>query len=322
MKPLSIAVFLDGRPGHEKQTNGIVQAISAITPVKLIDRKVVQPSAVNLFNSWGQYLFSGIRPFAPGRNEQPADLVIGTGTHTHLPMLLFKKNCIAAPRIVTCMTPDALLLNQFDLCCIPRHDAPPDRENIFMTLGPPNNVAFSTRHIPDRGLILVGGLDDKSHTWNSRSVVEKIASIIERDGAVTWTLASSPRTPADACQLLDGLAAGMEKVSFFRSAETPAGWVEEQYALNAKVWVTGDSMSMIYEALTAGCSVGILPVQWKQKDNKFQTSIDLLVNKKLVIEYKKWLAGVEMPPLDQELLHEARRSAEEILRRWWPNRLP
>ena len=322
MKPLSIVVFLDGRPGHEKQTNGIVQAISAMTPVKRVGTEVVQPSAVNLINSWIQYLFSSILPFAPGRNDQSADLVIGTGTHTHLPMLLFKKNCIDAPRIVTCMTPDALLLNQFDLCCIPRHDAPPVRKNIFTTLGPPNNVAFSTNHIPDRGLILVGGLDKKSHTWNSRSVVEQITNIIERDRAVTWTLSSSPRTPADACQLLEEMAAGMEKVSFFRSTETPAGWVEEQYALNTKVWVTGDSISMIYEALTAGCSVGILPVHWKQRDNKFQTSIDLLTGKELVIEYEKWLAGAPMEPLLQEPLNEAHRCAEEILQRWWPDRLP
>ena len=322
MKPLSIVVFQDGRPGHEKQTNGLVQAVSAITPVKPADTEVVQPSAMNLIISWLQYLFSSIVPFGPGRNDRSADLVIGTGAHTHLPMLLFKKNCIAAPRIVTCMSPGALLLKRFDLCCIPRHDEPVRRDNIFTTLGPPNNVAFSTSHIPDRGLILVGGTDNKSHTWNSRSLVQKITSIIERDHAVTWTLASSPRTPADTCQLLDETAAGMQKVSFFRSTETEAGWVEEQYALNAKVWVTGDSMSMIYEALTAGCSVGILPVQWKQRHNKFQTSIDLLAAKELVIEYDKWLAGAAMNPLSQVPLNEAHRCAEEILRRWWPDRLP
>ncbi len=322
MKPLSIVVFLDGRPGHEKQTSGIVQAISAITPVEQVDTKVVQPSALNIINSWIKYLFSSILPFATDRNEQSVDLVIGTGTHTHLPMLLYKKGCHGQPRSITCMTPDALLLNKFDLCCVPRHDVPSVRKNIFTTLGPPNNVAFSNNHAPDRGLILVGGADQKSHAWNSLDIVENIKNILVKDSVMTWTLSSSPRTPDETCRLLDEMAAGIEKVSFIRSTDTPAGWVEEQYALNSKVWVTADSMSMIYEPLTAGCSVGVLPVQWKQQDNKFQLSIDVLVEKQLVIEYEQWLAGANLPPLQRQPLNEAHRCAEEILRRWWPDRLP
>ena len=153
-------------------------------------------------------------------------------------------------------------------------------------------------------------------------MIDKIVHIIERNPAVSWTISSSPRTPEDACRLLDDVAAGQEEVLFFRSSNTPAGWVEEQYALNAKVWVTADSMSMIYEALAAGCSVEILPVQWKQQRNKFQTSIDLLAAKELVIEYDKWLAGAPMKPQPQEPLNDAHRCAEEILRRWWPDRLP
>ncbi len=321
MKPLSIVVFLDGRPGHEKQTNGIMQAISAITPVELVNTKAVQPSSIKNINNWVKYLFSAVLPSIPAKSQMPVDLLLGTGTHTHLPMLLYKKGCHGQPRSITCMTPDALLLNQFDLCCIPRHDVPPVRKNIFTTLGPPNNVAFSNNHAPDRGLILVGGADEKSHAWNSHDIVENIKNIILKDPVMTWIISSSPRTPDETCRLLDEMAAGMEKVSFFRSADTPVGWVEEQYALNSEVWVTADSMSMIYEPLTAGCSVGTLPVQWKKQDNKFQLSIDVLVEKQLVTEYEQWLAGANLPPLQLQPLNEAHRCAEEILRRWWPARL-
>ena len=297
-----------------------------MTPVEMIDRKVVEPSAVNTIKNWTSYLFSSLLPPACHKNEQPVDLIIGTGTHTHLPMLLYKKcfqkSVSAGPRIVTCMTPDPMLLNQFDLCCIPRHDTPAQMENVFVTLGVPNNVVFSERHEPGRGLILVGGEDSKSHDWDSRSVLKKVKNIILSDPEMSWTISSSPRTPEDACRLVDDIAATMDKVSFFRSRETPAGWVEEQYAVNSKVWVTADSMSMIYEALTAGCSVGVLPVQWRRPDNKFQESIDMLVEKGLVVEYGKWQAGVQMPELDMEPINDARNCAEEILRRWWPDRLP
>jgi mitochondrial fission protein ELM1 len=189
-------------------------------------------------------------------------------------------------------------------------------------MGPPNTVTFSSSHDPHRGLILLGGVDSKSHKWDSRSVVEKISNIIRQEAKMAWTISSSPRTPDDACRLLDDLAKEMEKVSFFRSTQTPDGWVEEQYALNSKVWVTGDSMSMIYEALTAGCSVGILPVKWKKQQNKFQKSIDGLIDKEMVVEYQKLQIGEQMGKLNREPLNEALRCAEEILRRWWPDRLP
>ena len=326
MKPLAILVFLDGRPGHEKQTIGILQALAAITPVETIDRRHVEPSAWTTMKNWASYLFSSLLPTACNKNDQPVDMVLGTGTHTHLPMLLyrrcFQKAASSRPRIITCMTPDPMLLNQFDLCCIPRHDLPAQRENVFVTLGVPNNVAFSERHAPDKGLILLGGEDPKNHAWNNRDILKNIKKIIHREPTMTWTISSSPRTPAACCRLFDEMAAAMENVSFLRSTDTPTGWVEDQYALNSLVWVTADSMSMIYEALTAGCSVGVLPVAWKQQDNKFQRSIDVLVEKQLVTEYGQWLAGTELPAIQGQPFNEARHCAEEILQRWWPDRLP
>ena len=110
------------------------------------------------------------------------------------------------------------------------------------------------------------------------------------------------------------------RVTFFRSEDTAGGWIEAQYARNDRVWVTADSMSMIFEALTAGCRVGILPVKWKRSNNKFQKSLNYLFENNRVIPYQSWLEGqgliAQAPPLD-----EASRCAKEILRRWWPDRL-
>lgn len=108
---------------------------------------------------------------------------------------------------------------------------------------------------------------------------------------------------------------------FYTSTETPDGWIEKQYAVNYSVWVTADSLSMVYEALTAGCCVGLLPVEWKRKDSLFQRSENYLLNNELVISYESWLKQDQkirkVQPLD-----EANRCVKEILRRWWPDRLP
>jgi len=224
-------------------------------------------------------------------------------------------------RLVTCMTPDVLLRKKFDLCFVPVHDEPAAEDNIFITVGPPNTLRYVGKHQDDRGLILVGGVDVKSHIWKSEEVAAQILIIIDRNPALYWTISSSPRTPEKTCQALETMAASMPNVTFYRASETPSGWIEEQYALNRTVWVTADSISMVYEALTAGCSVGVLPVEWVHSDNKFIKSLNFLTKKEMIIAFEAWQQGTSMPDRKDELLNESKRCAEEILRKWWPDRL-
>ena len=316
MRPLQIVSFFDGRMGHEKQTKGVLQALSRLTPTCIEQKRVEPPNFKNGLKNWFLYLVSLT---APGKDtDRLVDLIIGTGAGTHIPMLLFKKECKA--RVVTCMNPDFFLKRAIDLCLVPRHDRQREGDNILLTVGPPNNVKFEKKHDRGKGLILVGGLDPKSHYWRSDTVIAQIRSILEKGRSVIWTISSSPRTPEKTLLQLERLASGNSRVTFFRSEDTQGGWIEAQYARNDRVWVTADSMSMIFEALTAGCRVGILPVKWKRSNNKFQKSLNYLFENNLVTPYQSWLEGQRMiapgVPLD-----EASRCAKEILRRWWPDRL-
>jgi mitochondrial fission protein ELM1 len=325
MKPLSIAAYYDSRPGHEKQTQGVLNALAEMTPIEVDSVKISLAPAAD-FKDWATYLLPFFQGVKQGEILFPADLIIGTGSHTHISMLLDKKrrnrSSSEPVRVVSCMTPDVMLRNKFDLCFIPMHDAPVLKENVFVTQGPPNTVKFEGRHQIDRGLILVGGLDKKSHVWKSEEIVSKIRIIIDKNPTIQWTVSSSPRTPEDTCKKLQDMAAGMGQISFFRSKDTPAGWVEEQYALNQTVWVTADSVSMVYEALTAGCSVGVLPVDWLRHDNKFNKSLMFLSEKEMIVDFDAWQKGASMPTQKDEQLNESLRCAREILRRWWPDRLP
>lgn len=47
------------------------------------------------------------------------------------------------------------------------------------------------------------------------------------------------------------------------------------------VWVTEDSVSMIYEALTAGCRVGVIAMD-RLKQDRITNSVDILLEKKLI----------------------------------------
>jgi mitochondrial fission protein ELM1 len=325
MKPLSVLAYFDGRPGHEKQTQGILDALAGMTPIK-IDSVKVPLSPATYLKDLTIYFLPFLQGIAQRNDFQPVDLVIGTGSHTHLPMLLQKKRQHKSSgkqaRLVTCMTPDKYLLSRFDLCFIPMHDQPALVDNVFITQGPPNTVRHGGDQYSDRGLILVGGIDTKSHIWHSSAIIGMIRMIVDKQPGISWTVSSSPRTPEETCNSLAELAGSMQNVKFFRSEDTPAGWVEEQYNLNRSVWVTADSVSMVYEALTAGCSVGVLPVEWLRQDNKFLRSLRNLTGNSLVVDFHDWQQGTPMPMLKDKPVNESRRCAEEILRRWWPDRLP
>jgi uncharacterized protein len=150
--------------------------------------------------------------------------------------------------------------------------------------------------------------------------MDQVKQLKARMPEMAWTISSSPRTPAETVENLSRFAGDHHDVTFFRADETPSGWIESAYKVHSQVWVTADSVSMVYEALTAGCRVGILPVTWNQAQNKFQWGIDDLIAHGLVLDFDHWRRGEHLPEIS-EALNEAERCASEILRRWWPTRL-
>ncbi len=119
--------------------------------------------------------------------------------------------------------------------------------------------------------------------------------------------------------MIKQLADQYDNIHFFNYTETPRGWIEEQYDKNSEAWITADSISMVYEAITAGCSVGIFPMEWVRENGKFKRNESILLEKKLVRSFAVWEQGHNFRANDLEL-NEARRCAEHILRRWWPEK--
>jgi hypothetical protein len=190
------------------------------------------------------------------------------------------------------------------------------RENIFFTTGPPNLSVCKNRHERDKGLILIGGKDDKSHVWDSKKILEYIQEIVSSEPVdMIWTISSSPRTPEETEDQIQRFAVQRERVNFFRFSDTQKGWVEDQYDASSMVWVTADSMSMIYEALSAGCSVGIIPMKWKRRQNKFLAGEQDLYRKGLAVSYDLWRDS-RVTPEPGRSINESDKCAREILRRW------
>jgi len=312
---LKVVLYLDGRPGHEKQSRGILLALKKYIDLDIDEVSVEQKS---LFRNLVDHIQYFLLPAKGGAEHFRADLVIGTGSRTHIPVLSSKKR--HGGYAITCMSPSSYIQNHFDLCFIPFHDRQPSRANIVETIGPPNISASANAHDEERSMILVGGKDKRSHQWHAEKLLNDIQLLVRSAPTHQWTISSSPRTPEGTDDMLRTFVEKESNVHYTSFSDTTPGWVEKQYSLNTSVWVTGDSISMVYEALSAGCSVGIIPVDWNRKKNKFRYSLDYLVNSKRVVTLDQYLEGEklcrETPPLN-----ESDRCAREIVKRWWPENL-
>ncbi len=293
--------FYDGRPGHDNQTFGLVNALSSLEKTECYNLEA--PAT-------GACLFSCLtKSFPAGKSLPKPDLIIGAGHKTHLALLVARK--IFGGNTVVVMRP-TLPADWFDLCVIPDHDKPPIKANIFITHGAINNISPGNQHNDKMGLILIGG-PSKHCDWNTDLLIQQLETLMSRTPETVWQIADSGRTPEETRDLL-GEFSEKKKIVYMISESTPAEWIAKQLEQCGTVWVTADSISMIYESLTAGAKTGILPVP-QNKKNKIDGVINELDRARMITRYSDWLSGQEfrLPPGG---FNEALRTASEIIQRF------
>ncbi|MEI6675083.1 MAG: ELM1/GtrOC1 family putative glycosyltransferase [Verrucomicrobiota bacterium] len=242
------------------------------------------------------------------------DLIIAAGHATH-PALLWLARQHRVPSIVL-MRP-SLPLRWFDLCIAPAHDFthPPAAATVLTTNGALNRVlarATAPRH---GGLLLVGG-PSTTHDWDASSLLEALAGI--SGGGGPWKLTDSRRTPPG---FLAQMRQRLPAVTICPHVETPRDWLPTCLAEAAEVWVTEDSVSMVYEALSSGARVGLLPVPRSKPDTRVLRGLGQLVDAGFVTPYERWLQTRTLTP-PPESLQEAARCARVVLTRFFPSLPP
>lgn len=212
-------------------------------------------------------------------------------------------------KLVVLMQP-SLPIRWFDLCLIPEHDEPPNNNRIIVTKGALNTVVPTADHQAGAGLILVGG-PSRHYYWDHDALMEQITTIVS-DGELKWYITDSPRTPELTRNRLSMLAA--ENTTHRPYVDCDADWLPDQLRHAGTVWVTRDSVSMIYEALTAGAAVGVIDVP-RKKSSRMTRAIDSLISSEQVTSYAGWQNGAcPAPPVTP--LNEAARCAQLILERF------
>jgi mitochondrial fission protein ELM1 len=180
----------------------------------------------------------------------------------------------------------SLPVGLFDLCLIPEHDTLCYQfANVVRTEGALNRIRPSDKQLAEYGLILIGGLS-KHFRWSDGSIAQQIRNILAST-PLQWTIAASERTPQS---FLKQIQAQLPNVDLKTPANIGTEWLPDQLERAGTVWVTCDSMSMIYEALTAGARVGLLELE-PTAPGRISSNIQRLIRSSRVTASSDWLRG-------------------------------
>jgi hypothetical protein len=292
--------FTDGKAGHESQTRGLIEALAGH---RVLDVRWIRiPAYASVLTS----LMT--RRFLPGADLPPPDLLIGAGHRTHLPLLAARRS--RGGRAVVLMKP-SLPRVWFDLCVIPEHDNVTGSK-VFTTRGALNTLRPGAKDAR-AGLILIGG-PSRHHGWREKELLTQVEAVIKRERKIRWTLTTSRRTPPSTTRRLQTLA--QANLTVVPVSDTGPGWLSGRLAAAACAWVTEDSVSMVYEALTAGCATGILAVPARLRGKrKVQRGIEALTRDRLATSFRDWQAGARLTP-PATPFNEAARVADWIVQQW------
>ena len=208
---------------------------------------------------------------------QSPDYIFGVGSHTQLRVLLLGKVYPQAKTVIM-MKPN-FPFTWFNYAIIPEHDGVEASAHVITTQGALNPIVNEHRHQKNRILIALGG-SSKRHQWNEEKVLASIDDIVKNHSQAEIILTTSRRTPNVFLTHLNETPLASH-LHIFPVEQTPQGWIFEEMQKAEAVWVTEDSVSMIFEALTAGCKVGVIEID-RVKEDRITLSIDQIIQSNLV----------------------------------------
>lgn len=287
-------VISDGKPGHVNQSQGLAEALARAVPVQI--------HVIPALPAWRAWLALLLKRMPTTGLPKP-DLILGAGHATHLTLLAARRAC--GGHTVVMMKP-SLPRTWFDLCIIPQHDEIAADDHTLITEGAINRIRPALSRDPHKGLLLIGG-ESKHFAWDSDAIQVQIRSILARTPETQWSLTTSRRTPTDFLPELPP----QPNLTIVPHTETTSDWLPDQLAQCGAVWVTPDSASMVFEALTAGANVGVfdLPVNPK---SRVGWAIAHLADTHRITRFVNWCTHDALHP-NLHPLAEADRCAHWIL---------
>lgn len=306
-----IYIVSDGKKGHLSQTRGLAEAL--IKRAEATNPEIHHTCYEVPVNekSWLAKLFYKGKDLDLPRPH----LILCAGHSTHLAALSLARHlrCLC----MVCMRP-SLPTRMFSLCIMPRHDVPDGGvpgSNVFLTNGAINCIKPQPNIEKRDTLVLIGG-PSKEFKWEAEHILTQLKAIALKSTRPI-ILTTSRRTPAD---FVADVTAACPNIRVEPVDQTGPTWVADHLACAAEVWVTQDSVSMVYEALSSGAPVGIIEMLRKGAPHKDKLSrvargLNMLISDGGANTFTEW-AKTNTLPKPTSVLDEAGRTADYILKRF------
>jgi len=262
-----VLILSDDRMGHLNQSLALVKYLNVPYDVVSVTFKRKWFKALS-------YLLDRIGIYTDKlfdlQVDKTYDMIVGTGSATSYVTKVFAKKMGA--KSVAMMLPHGYRYD-FDIIFAQSHDNPPIQENIIEI---PANFAY----VEPKGLykaekrsigIVIGG-DNKLFTMDMERLKGPLDFIRHHYQGYEVAITTSPRTSQD----IESLVASYHFEYQVLFSKNPINPIPDFLEQCETVFITGDSTSMISEAVSYGKSnVVVLPLESK-KENKFTRFIEML----------------------------------------------
>ncbi|OYZ71308.1 MAG: nucleoside-diphosphate sugar epimerase [Methylophilaceae bacterium 17-43-7] len=290
----------DGKPGHENQTLGLLNSLKSKVKCQSHEIKVSNNFEA-LFN-----IFTATWPL--GRNLPLPDIILGAGHNTHLHLLAAKRSF--GGKTIVLMKP-SLPVRWFDLCLIPQHDNYQGGGNYIEIKGVLNSIRPTGNQKTSKSLIMIGG-PSKHFKWSDSGVIAQIYELVKQNPYIEYILTTSPRTP-------ESFVAAVRRIKFQNLCIVPyqntiKGWISAKLDECSSAWITEDSVTMVYEGLTAQVAVGLLNLE-ANKNSRVYRGVESLVYQKFVTRFD-FIGVYKKSLLPVNGFSEADRCSDWLLQNW------
>lgn len=259
-------VLCDDRAGNVSQCLGVAEALG----LPFVEKKITYNVLGGLPNFLLGATTFGITADSKGALVAPwPDLVIAAGRRTAPVARYIKHQSGGKARLIQIMDPGVSGAEEFDLICIPAHDAKEDRRPNEMTIfGAPHRVTaprlaeaedvwrerFENLPKPRIGLIVGGATKNKSFTSDmGRELGRQVNEMAEAEGG-SVLVTTSRRTGEAASAILNEINVPSFQYRWGDKGDNPYFGL---LACSDVLVVTGDSVSMCSECCATGKPVYI-----------------------------------------------------------------
>lgn len=287
---MKVVVLSDNKPGHFKQSLGIVQNLTECQ---------VEWLEIKYRHKWRDNLIRGFLSVCGGINLptsiihslfqwslcascydtlikiQDADVILSTGSSVAAINLLLGK--ILHAKTVTCGRPSPIGIKHFDLAILPMLSwkRVENRQNVCKTIGVPNPISAGTlnnirtsivhslelKDCPRIGILLGGTDRHETITIEDAMQLFEICNFVANQLNAEVLLTTSRRTPSDVTAYLKSRCETVDWCPLFVEPDTPSE-LDNPYQSILSICdlliVSADSFSMVCEAASSGRKVIVL----------------------------------------------------------------